>query len=103
MNEVSIALSREDICWDLSDSDSLMDASGPTVTSLLRWVTELQARDRVAEQECFMRRATEVVVEDEASLDLGTKIRLPPCPFIDGEARERDDASAEDEEQLYYI
>jgi hypothetical protein len=50
-----------------------------------------------------MRRATEVVVEDEASLDLGTKIRLPPCPFIDGEARERDDASAEDEEQLYYI
>ncbi len=98
MNEISMALSREDICWDVSDFDSLVYASGMTVTSLLRQVMELQAKDCAIEQERFMRRATDVVVEDEASLDVGTEIRLPPCPFIDGKARERDDASAEDKE-----
>ncbi len=103
MNGISVALSKEDICWDASDFDSLVDASGMTVTSLLRRVTELQAMDRAAEQERFMRRATDVVVAEEASLDVGTEIRLPPCPIIDGEARERDDASADDKEGFSYI
>ncbi len=62
VNEVSVALTREDICWDVSETDTLMEASGPMVTSLLRRVTELQAMDHVAEQEHFIRRATEVVV-----------------------------------------
>jgi hypothetical protein len=68
------------------------------IVTILRYLAPNdEARDRI------MRRATDVVVEDEASLDVGTEIWLPPCPFIDGEARERDDASAEDEEGFNYI